>query len=123
MPVGALWHAERAFIAAALHARYGGAADAPVKAAIRGLLEDDAAAEARRLGLALRLAYTLCGGALELLEQVRLGREDDGLVLELPATGSLFVGEAVQRRLDALGRSLDLATRTMRRRSPSRVLA
>ena len=123
MPVGALWHAERAFIAAALHARYGGAADAPIKVAVRGLLEDDAAAEARRLGLALRLAYTLCGGALELLEQVRLRRQDEGVVLELPATGSLFVGEAVQRRLDALGRSLGLATRTLRRRSPSRVLA
>ncbi len=123
MPVGALWHAERAFIAAALHARYGGAADAPIKAAVRGLLEDDAAAEARRLGLALRLAYTLCGGALELLEQVRLRRQGEGVVLELPATGSLFVGEAVQRRLDALGRSLGLATRTVRRRSPSRVLA
>ena len=100
-----------------------GAADAPVKAAIRGLLEDDAAAEARRLGLALRLAYTLCGGALELLEQVRLGRDDNGVVLELPATGSLFVGEAVQRRLDALGRSLGVESRTVRRRSPSRVLA
>jgi len=123
MPVGALWHPERAFIAAALHARYGGAADAPIKAAARALLEDDAAAEARRLGLALRLAYTLCGGALELLEQVRLRRDDDGIVLELPATGSLFVGEAVQRRLDALGRSLGLATRTVRRRNPSRVLA
>jgi hypothetical protein len=58
-----------------------------------------------------------------LLEQVRLRRDDDGIVLELPATGSLFVGEAVQRRLDALGRSLGLATRTVRRRNPSRVLA
>ena len=123
MPVGTLWHAERAFIAAALHARYGGAVEDPIKAALRGLLDDDAAAEARRLGLALRLAYTLCGGALELLEQVRLGRAGERVILELPASGSLFVGEAVQRRLDALGRSLGLATRTVRGRSPSRVLA
>jgi len=50
-------------------------------------------------------------------------RPDDGVVLELPATGSLFVGEAVQRRLDALGRSLGVESRTVRRRSPSRVLA
>jgi exopolyphosphatase/guanosine-5'-triphosphate,3'-diphosphate pyrophosphatase len=123
MPVGTLWHSERAFIAAALHARYGGAVEDPIKAALRGLLDDDAAADARRLGLALRLAYTLCGGALELLEQVRLGRAGERVILELPASGSLFVGEAVQRRLDALGRALGLATRTVRGRSPSRVLA
>ena len=93
------------------------------KTATRPLLADSEAGDARRLGLALRLAYTLCGGALGLLDQVLLDREDDTLVLELPATGSLFVGEAVQRRLDALGRALDLTTRTERRRSPSPVLA
>jgi len=87
------------------------------------LLDDDAAAEARSLGLALRLAYTLCGGALDLLDQVSLNREGNALVLELPARGSLFVGEAVQRRLDALGRALGLATRTERRLSPTPVLA
>ena len=123
MPVGAIEHADRAFIALALHARYGGAADDPVKAAALPLLDEAAADEARCLGLALRLAYTLCGGALDLLDQVLLDRENDTLVLELPATGSLFIGEAVQRRLDALGRALGLATRTERRRSPTPVLA
>jgi exopolyphosphatase/guanosine-5'-triphosphate,3'-diphosphate pyrophosphatase len=123
MPVGAIEHAERAFIALALHARYGGAADDPVKTAVLPLLDEAAAIEARCLGLALRLAYTLCGGALDLLDAVPLDREDDTLILELPPTGSLFVGEAVQRRLDALGRALGLATRTERRRSPTPVLA
>jgi exopolyphosphatase / guanosine-5'-triphosphate,3'-diphosphate pyrophosphatase len=123
MPVAQLDHHERVFIAAALHARYGGAADDPAKALTRALLDDAAAAEARALGLALRLAYTLSGGALELLGQVRLVREPNGIALELPPTGSLFVGEAVQRRLDALGRALGIAARTMRRRSPSPALA
>ena len=123
MPVGAIEHADRAFVALALHARYGGGADDPVKTAVVPLLDETAAAEARSLGLALRLAYTLCGGALDLLDQVLLDREGNALVLELPATGSLFVGEAVQRRLDALGRALGLATRTERRRSPTPVLA
>src|SRR5205823_13369383 len=109
--------------ALAMHARYGGPADDPVKAAALPLLDDEAAAEARSLGLALRLAYTLCGGALDLLDQVLLDAGSNTLVLELPATGGLFVGEAVQRRLDALGRALGLATRTERRISPSPVLA
>jgi exopolyphosphatase/guanosine-5'-triphosphate,3'-diphosphate pyrophosphatase len=125
MPVAQLEHSDRVFIAAALHARYGGAADDPLKAAMRQLLDDAAADEARALGLALRLAYTLCGGALELLDQVRLVRQPDGLALELelPREGSLFVGEAVTRRLDALGRALGLASRTIRRRLPSPALA
>ena len=123
MPVAQIGHPERVFIASALHARYGGAADDPVKAATRKLLDDDGAAEARALGLALRLAYTLSGGALELLDQVRLIREPSGITLELPPTGNLFVGEAVQRRLDALARAFGLMARTMRRRNPSPALA
>ena len=123
MPVAQINHRERVFVALALHARYGGAADDPVKAATSTLVDDGAAGEARSLGLALRLAYTLCGGALELLDEVRLAREASGLVLELPPTGSLFIGEVVQRRLDALGRALGLQTRTVRRRSPSPALA
>ena len=123
MPVGQLGHDERVFIATALHARYGGALDDPIKAPTRPLLDDERARSARALGLALRLAYTLCGGALEVLDQVQLVREPRRLVLELPPTGSLFSGEAVQRRLDALGRALDLEARTVRRRSPSPALA
>ena len=80
------------------------------------LLDEDAAAEARALGLALRLAYTLSGGALQLLDQVRLRRDDSGIALELPPAGNLFAGEAVTRRLDALGRALALPARTLRRR-------
>src|SRR5436190_2243951 len=123
MPVGAIEHSERAFIALAMHARYGGPADDPVKTAALPLLDDDAAAEARSLGLALRLAYTLCGGALDLLDQVLLDAKSNTLVLELPASGGLFVGEAVQRRLDALGRAMGLATRPERRLNPTPVLA
>jgi exopolyphosphatase / guanosine-5'-triphosphate,3'-diphosphate pyrophosphatase len=123
MPVAQLDHHDRVFIALALHARYGGAVDDPLTAPMRPLLDTAAAEEARCLGLALRLAYTLCGGALELLDQVRLVRQPHGLDLELPPTGSLFIGEAVTRRLDALGRALGLVTRTARRRAASPALA
>jgi hypothetical protein len=48
---------------------------------------------------------------------VRLSRQGSStLVLELPATGSLFQGEAVERRLAALGRALGLTPQTTRRR-------
>ena len=71
----------------------------------------------------MRLAYTLFGGALDLLAQTRLLRGGDALTLKLPAEGSLFTGEAVQRRLEALARSLGGGARTTRRRSPERALA
>jgi exopolyphosphatase / guanosine-5'-triphosphate,3'-diphosphate pyrophosphatase len=123
MPIGAINHQERVFIASTLHARYGGAPDDPIKAPTRPLLDDLEAATARSLGLALRLAYTLCGGALDLLREVRLARDDDTVMLELPPNGSLFQGEAVERRLAALGRVLGLSSRTTRRRTRRPALA
>ena len=123
MPVGAVDHAERVFIAAALHTRYGGAADDPIRLSTAPLLGDRMTAEARALGLALRLAYTLCGGALDLLADVRLVREPDALILELPAAGSVLLGEAVERRLAALGRALNLGQRSVRYRAAAAVPA
>jgi exopolyphosphatase/guanosine-5'-triphosphate,3'-diphosphate pyrophosphatase len=114
LPFPQIGHSERVFVASALHTRYGGSKDDPVKAPTRVLLGDEEAAEACVLGLALRLAYTLSGGALPLLDQVRLRRDESGIALDLPPTGSLFAGEAVTRRLAALGRALDLPARTQR---------
>ena len=120
MPFGAISHAERVFVATVLHTRYGGAVDDAVKEPTRQLLDERVAGEVRTLGLALRLAYTLCGGTIDLLSEVWLGREAGGLVLEVPSSGSLFLGETVQRRLDALARSLG-ATPLVRRREPRRL--
>jgi len=75
----------------------------------------------RTLGLALRLAYTMCGGRIELLSGTWLGREGTNLVLEVPPADGLFVGETVQRRLDAVARSLGLTS--VVRPSESRRLA
>jgi exopolyphosphatase / guanosine-5'-triphosphate,3'-diphosphate pyrophosphatase len=120
MPFAGIRHADRVFVATVLHTRYGGAADDPVKEPTRQLLDERAAGEVRTLGLGLRLAYTLCGGTINLLSEVSVGREGDGLVLEVPSTGSLFVGETVQRRLDVLARSLG-STSAVRRRELRRL--
>lgn len=119
MPVGAIDHAERVFIAAALHTRYGGAADDAIRLAAAPLLDAPMTAESRALGLALRLAYTLCGGALDLLAEVRLARENDVLILELPEAGGVLLGEAVERRLAALARALGMPQRSVRYRAPA----
>ena len=123
MPIGAIDHRERVFIASVLHARYGGAPDDPIKATTRPLLDDREAAEARTLGLALRLAYTLCGGALDLLKDVRLARDGATLQLEFPADGSVYKGEAVERRLAAVARALGLTPEMVSRRARRPALA
>jgi exopolyphosphatase/guanosine-5'-triphosphate,3'-diphosphate pyrophosphatase len=64
-------------------------------------------AEARAVGLAMRLAYTLTGGATGLLEASRLEREGDCLLLILPAHADILVGDVVDRRFRALAKSMD----------------
>jgi exopolyphosphatase / guanosine-5'-triphosphate,3'-diphosphate pyrophosphatase len=119
LPFPAFDHGERAFVAAVLHTRYGGAAEDPVRAPTDRLIETGRSGEVRILGLALRLAYTLCGGAIDLLRQTRLVRDDVRLVLEVPA-GGLFGGETVERRLDAMGRAMGLAATLQTIRSAGR---
>jgi exopolyphosphatase/guanosine-5'-triphosphate,3'-diphosphate pyrophosphatase len=119
MPFAGISHADRLFVATVLHTRYGGPADDVVREPTRHLLDERVAAEVRTLGLALRLAYTLCGGTIDLLSEAWLGREGGRLVLEIPPVGSLFLGETVQRRLDALARSLG-ATPVVKRREMRR---
>ena len=106
LPFAGSTHADRVFVATALHARYGGAVDDPIKEPTQQLLDERATQEARTLGLALRLAYTLCAGTIELLSELALSHVGDILRLDVPSDSSLFVGETVQRRLEAVARSL-----------------
>jgi exopolyphosphatase/guanosine-5'-triphosphate,3'-diphosphate pyrophosphatase len=108
LPFAGSTHADRVFIATALHARYGGSAEDPVKEPTQRLLDEGSTHQARTLGLTLRLAYTLCAGSIELLAELGLGRSGNTLTLDVPSESSLFVGETVQRRLDAVARSLSI---------------
>jgi exopolyphosphatase/guanosine-5'-triphosphate,3'-diphosphate pyrophosphatase len=118
LPFAGNTHPDRVFVATALHARYGGSAEDPVKEPTQRLLDERAADEARTLGLALRLAYTLCAGSIELLAELGLGRSGNTLTLDVPSESNLFVGETVQRRLDAVARSLGMNP-VIRRRETS----
>lgn len=108
-PFPAVDHDERAFLALAVHARYAGTIDTPVTAGSRALLSDAQALKALVLGLALRMAHTLTGGATALLQRTALKVSGERLVLTLPEDGSVPSGEAVTRRLDALAKVLNRA--------------
>jgi exopolyphosphatase / guanosine-5'-triphosphate,3'-diphosphate pyrophosphatase len=113
MPVGGLDHAERVFLAAAVATRYGGTATLETLVPLR-LLDEDGRETARAIGLALRLAYTLTGGVPGLLRGSSLRLTDAKLTLNVMSDHVLLLGEAVQRRLDALGRCLGRPTEIKR---------
>jgi exopolyphosphatase/guanosine-5'-triphosphate,3'-diphosphate pyrophosphatase len=103
MPLPGIDHAGRAFLAATLHARYGGGDAGDT---VRRLLDDERLTVARSIGLALRLGATLTGGVPGLLAGSKLGIENGTLTLSLRRDSGQRLGESVQRRLDGLGRAL-----------------
>jgi|HubBroStandDraft_1064217.scaffolds.fasta_scaffold00005_91 exopolyphosphatase/guanosine-5'-triphosphate,3'-diphosphate pyrophosphatase len=110
MPVPGLDHGGRVFIAVVLQARYGGESEAAVMAAPKRLLDEAEFTRARAIGLAFRLGYTLTGGVPELIGETSLALDAAVVTLTIPEHTAIYTGEAVQRRLDALGRALGRRT-------------
>lgn len=107
MPLTGIDHSSRAFLALTVYTRYDGRAEGGVTRPAWLLLGEDRLREAYLLGLALRLAYTLSGGMPAILRRTRLVASGGTLRLEVPHRHRALLGEAVMRRLDALGRALD----------------
>jgi exopolyphosphatase/guanosine-5'-triphosphate,3'-diphosphate pyrophosphatase len=106
LPAVGWTHAERVFAAMAIAYRYGG--EFEQNAAVERLLDSDGRRHAIALGLALRLAFSMSGGgAIAILKSAALRNEPGRLVLTLPAGTVALYGEAVRRRLEALGRALE----------------
>ncbi len=112
LPFGGIDHQGRAFIALALHLRYGGRTEDTVTATSYTLLDEATIGQAVALGLQLRLAYTLCGGALSLLDGTSLSREGGRLILRIPPDLADLKVDSVERRLDALAKTLGVAAET-----------
>ncbi len=107
MPFTAIDHVGRAFVALAVRVRYGGGVDSGATKAMRGFLSDEEVKKARALGRALRLAYSLSAGNMELLAQASLSLDRKSLVLTLPKGGDNLLGETTKQRLVGVARALD----------------
>ncbi len=102
-------HHERSFLAMSVAARYGQLSETDgVMPTIVAVMGDKERIRARAIGMAIRLAYSLSGGVIDLLQQFALRRLDDGLVLEVrnPDAAALL-GDVVERRLASLAKMLD----------------
>jgi len=109
-PIPGQTHAERAFLACALNARYGGPSATPQPDVVNRLIDEDGRRHARARGQAIRLACDLSGRAPQLLAGARLAIEDGALTLT-PADGyaDMLLGEQTRRRLKSLADTLGLA--------------
>jgi len=101
-------HPGRAFVALAVASRHAQVVGLPVMKTIRGLLGKKSIDQARAIGLAIRLAYTLSGGNVEVLRRFRLERGDDELVLRVPPDHEELNCDIVNRRLGVLAGLLGL---------------
>ncbi len=111
-PGVALDHAARAFLAITLALRYEAEPDMAFLDPARRLLDLGSLRRAEMLGTALRLAYTVSGGTIELLARTKLRREGPFLVLRLAEGAGVFAGESVNRRLERLAQASGLEPRT-----------
>jgi len=108
-PIPGQTHAERAFLACIINARYGGGSATPEPETISRLLSDDRRRIARALGVAIRLACDVSGRAPQLLANIRVTVKDG--VLSLSAAegyGDALLGEQTRRRAKALAETMGL---------------
>lgn len=108
-PVPGQTHAERAFLAAAVNARYGGPTGTPEPDTVARLLTEEQRQGARALGLAIRLACDLSGRAPQLLVNARAAVKDGTLVLTASdGYADVLLGEQTRRRGKALAEAMGL---------------
>ncbi|MCQ8241213.1 Ppx/GppA family phosphatase [Rhizosaccharibacter radicis] len=102
-------HPTRAFLALTLAMRYEAEPDHEFLQPARRLLDPAGFRRAEVLGLALRLAYTVCAGIPELLDGIGLSvGVGNRLVLRCAAGRRAVTGDSVSRRLDRLALALGL---------------
>ena len=98
-------HPGRAFVALAVGTRYGDD-EAPDRIEqARSLLDSPAQENAERLGRALRLGHTVCGGGAGILPQTRLVLDDHTLTFVVGAKLAALLGEKVEKRLESLAKA------------------
>jgi exopolyphosphatase/guanosine-5'-triphosphate,3'-diphosphate pyrophosphatase len=102
LPLLALNHAERAFLAYTAFIRYGGKPHEEAAQTPRQLMTVRQIERAEIVGNALRLGITVSAGTRSLLERARLEWDGDTLNVRLPDDTSAAPGEVVEKRLKAL---------------------
>ena len=99
-------HPERVYLAAVIHARYGGGSGDPATARALALLSPAQRRRARILGRALRLGHRLSGCVGEILEATSLHIEAGLVRLEIRSTAGIPDSDTLKSRLQDLAKAL-----------------
>ncbi len=99
-------HAERVFLAATIHARYGGPAEDRAAAAALALLSRSQRRRALILGRMMLLGHRLSASVPEILDAARLDISTERLTLSIRKGTRVPDGDAVHARLELLARAI-----------------
>ena len=108
MPLTGADHRERVMLGLAVASRHARLRSTLKRLGLGKLVNREERRQATAIGLAMRLAYTISGGAVSVLKQFSLERQAKKLVLTGPEDAHILVGNAVQRRLRVLSEKLGL---------------
>jgi exopolyphosphatase/guanosine-5'-triphosphate,3'-diphosphate pyrophosphatase len=106
LPIAGIDHKGRVAVALAVYTRYGGDPDVAEVASIAAMLDEETRGHWRAVGLALRLAYALSAATAAILKRSAVAVADGKVSLRLPKGDEELLGEAVERRLQALAAAL-----------------
>ena len=106
LPLLALTHGERAFLAYTAFIRYGGKPHEEAAQTPLNLMSERQARRAELPGNALRLAITVSAGPRSLLAGTRLEWNGTTLNVRLPEDTGAAPGEVVEKRLKALAKAI-----------------
>ena len=108
MPLTGADHRERVMLGLAVASRHAALGPTLKRLGLGKLINREEKRQATGIGLAMRLAYTISGGAVSVLMQFRLERTEEMLALSGPQDAHILVGNTVQRRLRVLAEKLGL---------------
>ena len=113
MPFVGITHPERVMVALSVVSRHAAMGNLLHRWEVSGFLSSDNVEEARVTGLALRLDYTVSGGATRILQSARLERTGEKLTLHMP--DQIPHPETVGRRLGVLAKAVGCDYETIAR--------
>ncbi len=107
LPFMGLEHEDRAGLALALFYRYRTDDTTPTIDQAHTMLDEARLHRVRTIGLGLRLAYSLTGGAPGILKKAKLDMGKAAVTLSLPADDAVFDGGSYPKRLSRLASHID----------------
>lgn len=106
-PFSGVDHAGRLFLARVGYHRHEGRGEPELIGNLAGILTETENYRSMVLGLALRLAFTLCAATTGMLPKTKLEIARNTVTLVVPRRYEALLGEVVQKRLSALARAID----------------